>query len=134
MDEWKLSSMSFPPSQRVVDSTKLTNTNSQSKTVTDFKKSLSPSSSGEDIKAESTMDSSDYTGVEPRSSLNRCDYIEERAERTNGYFMSREEKDTLNQHEGGGGGGGGEESVKMEGMDDVRDGFGKEEEKQGHVK
>ena len=25
------------------------------------------------------------------------------------------------------------ESVKMEGMDDVRDGFGKEEEKQGHV-
>ncbi|XP_061097521.1 uncharacterized protein LOC133128195 [Conger conger] len=88
IEECKLSSISHPPSQRMVDFTKLTNTNSQSKFATDCK----TSSSGEDIKPESMLDSSDYTGVEPRSSLNRCDYIEER---TNGYLMSREQKDIL---------------------------------------
>ncbi|XP_061099760.1 uncharacterized protein LOC133129587 [Conger conger] len=87
-EECKLSSISHPPSQRMVDFTKLTNTNSQSKLATDCMTCSSPNSPGEDRKAESMLDSS----VEPGSSLNRCDYIEER---TNGYLMSREQKDIL---------------------------------------
>ncbi|KAJ8355478.1 hypothetical protein SKAU_G00182720 [Synaphobranchus kaupii] len=95
IEECKLSSMSRPPSQRVVDSTKLTNTNSQSESITDCLNCLSPASAGEDIKVEPVMDSSDYTGVEPRSGLNRCEDIEERREEKTGYFMGREQKDIL---------------------------------------
>ncbi|KAJ8355541.1 hypothetical protein SKAU_G00183350, partial [Synaphobranchus kaupii] len=118
----------------------LTNTNSQSEFITDCLKCSNPTSSGEAIKAESVMENSDYTGVEPKSSLNRCEDIEERRERKTGYLMSREQKDILaNMKE--------EEedwkrqSVKMEGEDGVRDeeGLWKKEEKQsdeemeGHV-
>ncbi|KAJ8362328.1 hypothetical protein AAFF_G00379790, partial [Aldrovandia affinis] len=49
----------------------------------------------EDIKEESVMDSTDYTGVEPRSSLNTSGNTEERKDRKTGYGMSREEKDIL---------------------------------------
>ncbi|KAJ8367435.1 hypothetical protein AAFF_G00317830 [Aldrovandia affinis] len=72
----------------------------------------------EDMKEESVMDSTDYTGVEPRSSLNTTENTEERKERKTGYGMSREEKDILfNMKE--------EEgercvSVKMEREDGVR--------------
>ncbi|KAJ8369317.1 hypothetical protein SKAU_G00093450 [Synaphobranchus kaupii] len=132
--------MSRPPSQRVVDSTKLTIRNSQSESITDCMNCFTPASAGKDIKAEPVMDSSDYTGVEPRSSLNKCEDIEERTERKTGYFMSREQKDILtNMKE--------EEedwerqSVKMEREDGVRDeeGLWKKEEKEsneemeGHV-
>ncbi|KAJ8372512.1 hypothetical protein AAFF_G00281630 [Aldrovandia affinis] len=81
----------------------------------------------EDMKEESVMDSTDYTGVEPRSSLNTSENIEERK---TGYGMSREEKDILfNMKE--------EEgercmSVKMEREDGVRDeeGLWRKQEKQ----
>ncbi|KAJ8372509.1 hypothetical protein AAFF_G00281600 [Aldrovandia affinis] len=46
----------------------------------------------EDMKEESVMDSTDYTRVEPRSSLNTSENTEERK---TGYRMSREEKDIL---------------------------------------
>ncbi|KAJ8355479.1 hypothetical protein SKAU_G00182730 [Synaphobranchus kaupii] len=120
IEEGKLSSMSHPPSQRVVDSTKLTNTNSQSESITDCLNCLSPASAGEDIKVEPVMDSSDYTGVEPRSGLNRCEDIEERREEKTGYFMGREQKyilTNMKKEEDG------ERhvSVKMEGEDGVRD-------------
>ncbi|KAJ8362326.1 hypothetical protein AAFF_G00379770, partial [Aldrovandia affinis] len=49
----------------------------------------------EDMKEESVMESTDYTGVEPRSSLNTSGNTEERKERKTGYGMSREEKDIL---------------------------------------
>ncbi|KAJ8366596.1 hypothetical protein AAFF_G00348630 [Aldrovandia affinis] len=70
----------------------------------------------EDMKEESVMDSPDYTGVEPRSSLNTSENIEERK---TGYGMSREEKCILfntKKEEG-------ERcmSVKMERGDSVRD-------------
>ncbi|KAJ8355547.1 hypothetical protein SKAU_G00183410 [Synaphobranchus kaupii] len=113
IEECKLSSTSCPPSQRVVDSTKLTNTNSQSESITDCMNCLSPASSGEAIKAESVMDSSDYTGVEPRQSFNRCEDIEEKTERKTGYLMSREQKDiqtNMEEEEDGE-----RKSVKMEG-------------------
>ncbi|KAJ8372511.1 hypothetical protein AAFF_G00281620 [Aldrovandia affinis] len=81
----------------------------------------------EDMKEESVMDSTDYTGVEPRSSLNTSENIEERK---TGYRMSREEKDILfNMKE--------EEgercmSVKIEREDGVRDedGLWREQEKE----
>ncbi|KAJ8338749.1 hypothetical protein SKAU_G00355350 [Synaphobranchus kaupii] len=115
----KLSSMSRPPSQRAVDSPKLTNTNS------------------EEINADSVMDSSDYTGVEPRSSLNRCEDIEEGTEKKTGYLMSREQKDILIKMKEEEEEDGERQSVKMEGEDGVRDeeGLWKEEEKEreGHV-
>ncbi|KAJ8355484.1 hypothetical protein SKAU_G00182780 [Synaphobranchus kaupii] len=66
MDECKFFSMPRPPLQRVVDSTKLTNTNSQSDSMSNSITYLSTTSSGEDIMVESVMDSSDYTEVEPR--------------------------------------------------------------------
>ncbi|KAJ8355544.1 hypothetical protein SKAU_G00183380 [Synaphobranchus kaupii] len=50
IEECKLSSTSCPPSQRVVDSTKLTNTNSQSESITDCMNCLSPASSGEALR------------------------------------------------------------------------------------
>ncbi|KAJ8357985.1 hypothetical protein AAFF_G00045810, partial [Aldrovandia affinis] len=80
----------------------------------------------EDMKEESVMDSTDYTGVEPRSSLNTSENTEERKA---GYGMSREEKDillNLKEEEG-------EKcvSVKMEREDGVRDqeGLWREKEK-----
>ncbi|KAJ8362114.1 hypothetical protein AAFF_G00395430 [Aldrovandia affinis] len=73
----------------------------------------------EDMKEESVMGSTDYTGVEPRSSLNTSENTEERKERTTGYGMIREEKDILfnmKEEEGEGC-----LSVKMERKDSVRD-------------
>ncbi|KAJ8355566.1 hypothetical protein SKAU_G00183600 [Synaphobranchus kaupii] len=120
IEEYMLSSMSHPPCQRVVDSTKLTNTNSQSESITDCMNCLRPACSGENIQAESVMDSSDYTGMEPTSISNRCDDIEERRERKTGYLMSREQKDILanmkEEEEDGE-----RQSVKMEREDGVRD-------------
>ncbi|KAJ8366403.1 hypothetical protein AAFF_G00355910, partial [Aldrovandia affinis] len=81
----------------------------------------------EDMKEESVMDSTDYTGVEPRSSLNTSGNTEERKA---GYGMSREEKDillNLKEEEG-------EKcvSVKMEREDGVKDeeGLWREKEKE----
>ncbi|KAJ8367440.1 hypothetical protein AAFF_G00317880 [Aldrovandia affinis] len=70
----------------------------------------------EDMKEESVMDSTDYTGVEPRSSLNTSENTEERK---TGYGMSSEGKDILfNMKEEEG-----EKcvSVKMEREEGVRD-------------
>ena len=116
----------------MVNSTKLTNTNGQSESIThNCINFLSYTSSGDTIKTEYVTDSSDYTGVEPRSSLNRCEDIRERTEKETGYLMRREPRDTqTNMKE--------EEedwqrqSVKMEKEDGVRDeeGLGKEEEKE----
>ncbi|KAJ8355562.1 hypothetical protein SKAU_G00183560 [Synaphobranchus kaupii] len=119
IEEYKLSPMSRPPCQRVVDSTKLTNTNSQSESITDCMNCLRPASSGEDIQAESMMDSSDYTGMEPTSISNRCEDIDEKRERKTVYLMSREKKDLLTnmkEEEDGE-----RQSVKMEREDGVRD-------------
>ncbi|XP_064196743.1 zinc finger protein 572-like isoform X1 [Anguilla rostrata] len=120
MEDYKLSSMSCPPSQSVVDSTKLTNSNSQSESITDCMNCLSPASSGEDINAESLIDSSDYTGVEPKPSLNRCEDTEEKTERMSGYLLSREQEYKLTnmkeEEEDGE-----RQSVKMELEDDVKD-------------
>ncbi|XP_061099769.1 zinc finger protein 37-like isoform X2 [Conger conger] len=124
-----MTSMSCPPSQRVVDSTKWSNTNSQSESKSEC---LNPAYSGEDLKAESVMDSSDYKGgVEPRLSLNRC-----KEEGTTGYFMSREQEDVLaNMKE--------EEedgerlSIKMETVNHVKgeeELWKEEEEKEGHLR
>ncbi|KAJ8367209.1 hypothetical protein AAFF_G00324220 [Aldrovandia affinis] len=84
------------------------------------------SCSYEDMKEESVVDSTDYTGVEPRSCLNRSENTEERK---TGYGISREEKYILfNVKE--------EEekcvSVKMESEDGVKDeeGLWREEEKE----
>ncbi|KAJ8355482.1 hypothetical protein SKAU_G00182760 [Synaphobranchus kaupii] len=129
IEECKLSSMSRPPSQRVVDSTKLTIRKSQSESITDCM----------NIKVEPVTDSSDYTGVEPWSILNKCEDIEERREEKTGYFMSREQKDILTnikREEDGE-----RQSVKMEGADGVKyeEGLWKKEEKEsdeemgGHV-
>ncbi|KAJ8275306.1 hypothetical protein COCON_G00099310 [Conger conger] len=129
IEECKMTSMSCPPSQRVVDSTKWSNTNSQSESKSEC---LNPAYSGEDLKAESVMDSSDYKGgVEPRLSLNRC-----KEEGTTGYFMSREQEDVLaNMKE--------EEedgerlSIKMETVNHVKgeeELWKEEEEKEGHLR
>ncbi|XP_035279851.1 zinc finger protein 211-like isoform X1 [Anguilla anguilla] len=119
MEDYKLSSMSRPPSQRVVDSTKLTNSKSQSESVTDCMNCLSPAPSGEDINAESLIYSSDYTGVESKPSLNRCEDTEEKTERMRGYLLSREQQYKLtNMKEEDGV----RQSVKIEREDGVRDG------------
>ncbi|KAJ8390810.1 hypothetical protein AAFF_G00099420 [Aldrovandia affinis] len=55
-------------------------------------KCLSPASSAEGVKVESVMDSTDGTGVELRSSLNRSEGTEERKECKTGYGMSSGEK------------------------------------------
>ncbi|KAJ8355578.1 hypothetical protein SKAU_G00183720 [Synaphobranchus kaupii] len=65
--ECKLSSMFRPPSQRAVNSSKLTNPNGQSESRTDCIICLSPTLT---------------------SSLNRCEDIEERRGRKTGYLMS----------------------------------------------
>ncbi|KAJ8372522.1 hypothetical protein AAFF_G00281730 [Aldrovandia affinis] len=71
----------------------------------------------EDMKEESVMDSTDYTGVEPRSSLSTSENTEESKERKTGYGMSREEKDILfNMKEEEG-----ERCVSVEREDGVRD-------------
>ncbi|KAJ8372961.1 hypothetical protein AAFF_G00272850 [Aldrovandia affinis] len=73
----------------------------------------------EDMKDESVMECTDYTGVEPRSSLNTSENTELRKERKTGYGMSREEKDILfnvKEEEGEGC-----LSVKMEREDSVKD-------------
>ncbi|KAJ8355558.1 hypothetical protein SKAU_G00183520, partial [Synaphobranchus kaupii] len=137
-EEFTLSSMSSPPAQTLVDSTKLTITNSQSESITDCMNCLTSASSGEEIKAEYVMDSSDYTGVEPRSSLNRCEDMDERTERKTGYLMSREQKDILTnmkeEEEDGE-----RQSVKMEREDVAEEQLWKEEEKErdeqrkGHI-
>ncbi|KAJ8275304.1 hypothetical protein COCON_G00099290 [Conger conger] len=124
--------MSSPPSQRVVDSSKWSNTNSQSESKSECVNILSPTYSGEDIKAESGIDRSDYNGVEPRLSLNRCEDMGQRTERTTGYLMSKGQEDILiNMKE--------EEeddwewqSVKIKTEDGVRDeeGLWNEEEKE----
>ncbi|XP_061097008.1 zinc finger protein 180-like [Conger conger] len=89
IEECKLSSVSCPPSQRVVDSAKLTDTNSQSEFITDCIKPLSPTSSGEDIEAEYLMDCTDYTGLNIRANF------EETTEWKTGYSLSRVQKDML---------------------------------------
>ncbi|KAJ8355565.1 hypothetical protein SKAU_G00183590 [Synaphobranchus kaupii] len=121
IEEYMLSSMSRPPCQRVVDSTKLTNTNSQSESITDCMNCLRPASSGENIQAESVMDSSDYTGMEPTSISNRCEDIGEKRERKTGYLMSREKKDLLTKVKEEEEEDGERQSVKMEREDGVRD-------------
>ncbi|XP_035279857.1 zinc finger protein 177-like [Anguilla anguilla] len=131
IEECKLFSMSRPPSQRVMDSTKLTNTNSQSDSITNCMKFLSSTPSDEDIKAEIVMDSTDYEGVEPMSSLNRCEDMDQRTQGNTEYLISRAQKDLLtNMKE--------EEenwerqSVKMEREDGLRDeeGLWKQEDKE----
>ncbi|KAJ8355572.1 hypothetical protein SKAU_G00183660 [Synaphobranchus kaupii] len=120
IEEYKLSSTSRPPCQRVVDFTNLTNANSQSESITDCMNCLRPASSDEGIQAESVMDSSDYTGMEPTSISNRCEDIDEKRERKTGYLMSRDKKDLLTnmkeEEEDGE-----RQSVKMEREDGVRD-------------
>ncbi|KAG5846407.1 hypothetical protein ANANG_G00114650 [Anguilla anguilla] len=141
MDECKLFSASRPPSQGVVDSTKLTNTDNQSDFTSNPITFLSPSSSGKDIKAESVMDCTDYTGVESRSSLDRCEDIEDRTERKTGYLMSREQQAILTNMKKEEEEDWEQQSVKMEREDGVRDeeGLWKEEDKErdeqmeGHV-
>ncbi|KAJ8332565.1 hypothetical protein SKAU_G00423540 [Synaphobranchus kaupii] len=90
MDKCELSSMSHPPFTGVVDSTSLTNTNSQSDEMSDF--TLLSSTRDKEIKTESVMDS---TGVEMRSNLNRCEDIEESIVKKTGSLMNQEEKDIL---------------------------------------
>ncbi|KAJ8355573.1 hypothetical protein SKAU_G00183670 [Synaphobranchus kaupii] len=121
IEQYKLSSMSHPPCQRVVDSTKLTNTNSQSESITDCMNCLRPASSGEDIQAESVMDSSDYTGMEPTSISNRCEDIDEKREMKTVYLMSRQKKDLLTNVKEEEEEDGERQSVKMEREDGVRD-------------
>ncbi|XP_061099758.1 zinc finger protein 420-like isoform X2 [Conger conger] len=121
IEECKLSSMSCPPSQRVVDTTKRRITNSQSVSITEC-----INFSGDTIKSEYVTDSSDYTGVEPRSNLNRGEDIGQRTERKTGYLMRREPRGTQTDMK--------EEeedterrSVKTEGGDSVRDEEGEKE-------
>ncbi|KAJ8332562.1 hypothetical protein SKAU_G00423510 [Synaphobranchus kaupii] len=94
MDKCELSSMSRPPFTGVVDSTSLIKTNSQSDYMSDFTL-LSSTTSVKEIKTESVMDSTYYTGVEMRSNLNRCEDIEESIENKTGGLMNQEEKDVL---------------------------------------
>ncbi|KAJ8355571.1 hypothetical protein SKAU_G00183650 [Synaphobranchus kaupii] len=120
IEEYNLSSISRPPCQRVMDFTKLTNTNSQSESITNSMNCLRPASSGDGVQAESVMDSSDYTQMEPTSISNRCEDVEEMRERKIGYLMSREQKDILanmKEEEQDGE----SQSVKMEKVDGVRD-------------
>ena len=91
MEESKLVSLSHPPIRREVDYTKLTRSNSQSESLPDSK-CLSSASLGEDMKAESVIESTDYTGVEAKVSLNRSDNMDEWK---TFYEMNQEEKDRL---------------------------------------
>ncbi|KAJ8377100.1 hypothetical protein SKAU_G00076800 [Synaphobranchus kaupii] len=81
----------------------------------------SPASSGEDMKTEPVMDSTDYSGAELRSSLIKSEDIEESIERKNGYGMSREEKPILSnikEEEEEGGERQGEEVKREDGVKD----------------
>ncbi|XP_061098575.1 zinc finger protein 615-like [Conger conger] len=130
MEECKLASLSHPPITRVVDSTKLTHCNSQSESLPDYMRCLSPTSSSGDMKAESMTGSTDYTGVEPKARLNRSDDIEERTEWKTLSVMTQEEdrlsnmKEEVEECEEG-------QSVKMEREDGVMDdkGLGREQQK-----
>ncbi|KAJ8377096.1 hypothetical protein SKAU_G00076760 [Synaphobranchus kaupii] len=77
---------------------------------------------GEDMKTELVMDdSTDYSGVELRSSLIKSEDIEESIERKNGYGVSREEKPILSnikEEEEEGGERQGEEVKREDGVKD----------------
>ncbi|XP_061097000.1 zinc finger protein 883-like [Conger conger] len=119
IEECKLSSMSHSSAQRVVDSTKLTNTNSQADSMPNSITFVSPAYSGEDIKAESMVVSSDYTWVEPGSSLKQSEDVEEKK---TGYLMSPDQTDMLiNMKEEEEEEDWERQSVKMEREDGVRD-------------
>ncbi|KAJ8332564.1 hypothetical protein SKAU_G00423530 [Synaphobranchus kaupii] len=120
MDECELSSMSRPPFTGVVDSTSLTITNSQSDYMSDFTL-LSSTTSGKEIKTESVMDSTYYTGVETRSNLNRCEDMEESIEKKTGCLMNQEVKDVLINMKQEDEEGGERQSVKMEREHGARD-------------
>ena len=100
---------SQPPIRREVDSTKLTHSNSQSGSLHDSFKCLSSAALGEDINAESVIESIDYTGVVPKDRLsNMKEEVEEYEER---------------------------QSVKMEREDGVKDAEGlKREQEEGKGK
>ncbi|XP_064201901.1 zinc finger protein 436-like isoform X1 [Anguilla rostrata] len=116
MDECPpVSSMSCPHFER--DSTKPTDTSRQSDYMSDFRTFLSATTS--EIKAESLADSAYCTGLEPRSSLNRCEAMEKSVEKT-GCLMSQEENILINmklEDEDDGEG----QSVKLERVDGARD-------------
>ena len=95
MEECKLASLSHPPIRRVVDSTKSTHSNNQSESLPDSIKCVSSASLGEDVKDESVIERTNYTGVEPKARLNRSDEIEERTEWKTLYEMTQGEKDRL---------------------------------------
>lgn len=121
--------MSHPPTQRVVDTTKWSNINGQSESISECVNYLSPAYAGEDIKAESVIDGSDYKEVDPRLSFNRCEDMEE--QKTTGYFMRREQEGiqtNVKEEEDDWGW----QSVKLEREDGVRDdeGLWNEEEKE----
>ncbi|KAG5849749.1 hypothetical protein ANANG_G00075020 [Anguilla anguilla] len=80
------------PDRRFVDSTELTEVNIQSDSVLHSPRTLSPVSSGEDMKTEPVTDNKDYAVVVLESSFIKSEEIEESIERKNGYGMSREEK------------------------------------------
>ncbi|KAJ8403262.1 hypothetical protein AAFF_G00354790 [Aldrovandia affinis] len=125
-----LSSLSLPSFKRVVDSTELTDCNSQleSESVLD--------SSSEDRNTKSVMASTDYTGVELRSSLNRREDMEEMIQSKTGYEMSRGEKDILYNIEGRKRGGERHcEEIKREdgGRDEDVTGLWKKQEKERDV-
>ena len=103
MEECNLDSLSHPPTpfRRVADSPKLTHSNSQSESLPDSIKYLSPDFSGRDVKDESVIESPDYTGVEPKATLNRCDDMEESK---TVYVIDPGGKRQAIQHEGGSGG------------------------------
>ncbi|XP_035279838.1 zinc finger protein 709-like isoform X3 [Anguilla anguilla] len=140
VEDCKLTSIPYSPSRRVVDFTQPTNTNIQSESTTEFMNFVSPTYLSEDIKAESVIDSSNFDGVEPRTSVNRCEDMEESTERKTGNLMSREQRDVLtNMKEE-------EDDLERQSVNTVReDGVGdeedhwKEEEKerdertQGHI-
>ncbi|KAJ8270463.1 hypothetical protein GJAV_G00115060 [Gymnothorax javanicus] len=104
----KLSSLSFPPSQRVVDSKKLTNTQVQSESVCDYRQCLSPSASIQNSSGKSAMDNVDFARVEPRLNLSNCEGVVERTERETEY-LNKEEEDWQRK------------STQVEREDDVRD-------------
>ena len=121
MEECKLASLSHTPIRRVVDSTKLTHCNSQSESLPDSINCLSSTSFDENVKAESVIESTDYTGLEPKARFDKSDDIVERTEWKTLYEMTQEEKDRLSNMK--------EEveeceerqSVKIEREDGVRD-------------
>ncbi|XP_035278666.1 zinc finger protein 345-like isoform X1 [Anguilla anguilla] len=134
MEECKPSSLSLPPIRRVVDSTKLTDSISQSESLPGSMECLSSASSGGCVKAEPVIDGTDYTGVEPKARLNRSDDTEEGTEWKTACGMTKEEKDRLSnmkEEEEEKEEGGERQSVKMERDDGVKysEGLGREQEK-----